>query len=100
MILMLNTTKFFILSSIEKYNLPFNIVHDFVLQVQLPLICRDIKGHLALDDALTDVLNSSSFWWRSCQVNELVDLKMRSALHFDKIFVLYIKHSFISLKKL
>merc|ERR1719278_1428195 len=51
-----------------------NVVHDLGLEVGLPVVGGDVKGHLGLNDALTNVLNTSSTRGRSGKVNQLVNL--------------------------
>ena len=51
-----------------------DVVHDLGLEVGLPVVSRDIKGHLGLDDALSDVLHTSAARGRRSQVNKFVNL--------------------------
>ena len=54
--------------------IPFDIAHDFLLEVCLPFVGGYVKGHLGLNDALSDILHSSATWGRSSQVNKFVNL--------------------------
>merc|ERR1719391_587169 len=58
----------------DEVEVPLDVVHDLGLEVGLPVIRGDVEGHLGLDDALTDVLNTSSTRGRGSQVNQLVNL--------------------------
>merc|ERR1719300_905016 len=58
----------------DEVEVPLDVVHDLGLEVGLPVVGGDVEGHLGLDDALTDVLNTSSTRGRGSQVNQLVDL--------------------------
>ena len=44
----------------DEVEVPLDVVHDFVLEVHLPLVRGDVEGHLVLDDRLTDVLDTFS----------------------------------------
>ena len=57
-------------------HLPFNVIHDFIFQVRLPLICRYVECHFAFNDALANVLHACAFGWLGCQVDELINLKI------------------------
>merc|ERR1719381_184094 len=58
----------------DEVEVPLNVVHDLGLEVGLPVVGGDVEGHLGLDDALTDVLNTGSTRGRGSQVNQLVNL--------------------------
>merc|ERR1719381_460175 len=58
----------------DEVEVPLDVVHDLGLEVGLPVVGGDVEGHLGLDDALTDVLNTSSTRGRGSQVNQLVNL--------------------------
>merc|ERR1719175_294781 len=58
----------------DEVEVPLDVVHDLGLEVGLPVVRGDVEGHLGLDDALTDVLNTSSTRGRGSQVNQLVNL--------------------------
>ena len=49
MITLLSILKLFILV------VPFNVVHNLVLQESLPFVSRNVKGHLVLNDAFSDI---------------------------------------------
>ena len=60
----------------NKYqSLPLNVVHNLVLEEDLPIVGGDVEGHLVLNDDLTDVLDSSSTWGRRSDIDQLVDLE-------------------------
>ena len=58
----------------DHVEVALNVVHDLCLEVGLPVVSGDVEGHLGLDDALPDVLNTSATWGRSSQVHEFVNL--------------------------
>merc|ERR1719462_27245 len=58
----------------DEVEVPLDVVHDLGLEVGLPVVRGDVEGHLGLDDALTDVLNTSSTRGRGSEVNQLVNL--------------------------
>merc|ERR1719300_724905 len=58
----------------DEVEVPLDVVHDLGLEVGLPVVGGDVEGHLGLDDALTDVLNTSSTRGRGSEVNQLVNL--------------------------
>ena len=58
----------------DHVEVALDVVHDLGLEVGLPVVSGDIKGHLGLDDALSDVLHTSTTWGRSSQVNKFVNL--------------------------
>merc|ERR1719419_1544131 len=58
----------------DEVEVPLDVVHDLGLEVGLPVVRGDVEGHLGLDDALTDVLNTSSTRGRGSKVNQLVNL--------------------------
>merc|ERR1719516_366193 len=58
----------------DEVEVPLDVVHNLGLEVGLPVIGGDIEGHLGLDDALADVLNTSSTRGRGSKVNQLVNL--------------------------
>merc|ERR1719391_956986 len=58
----------------DEVEVPLDVVHDLGLEVGLPVVRGDVEGHLGLDDALTDVLNTSSTGGRGSEVNQLVNL--------------------------
>merc|ERR1719348_2294015 len=58
----------------DEVEVPLDVVHDLGLEVGLPVVGGDVEGHLALDDALTDVLNTGSTRGRGGKVNQLVNL--------------------------
>ena len=59
----------------DEVEVPLDVVHDLGLEVGLPVVGGDVEGHLRLDDALTDVLNTGSTRGRGGKVNQLVNLK-------------------------
>ena len=59
----------------NEVEVPLNVVHDLGLEVGLPVVGGDVKGHLGLNDALTNVLNTSSTRGRGGKVNQLVNLR-------------------------
>ena len=59
----------------DEVEVPLDVVHDLGLEVGLPVVGGDIEGHLGLDDALADVLYTSTTWGRSSKVNQFVNLK-------------------------
>merc|ERR1719419_198205 len=58
----------------DEVEVPLDVVHDLGLEVGLPVVRGNVEGHLGLDDALTDVLNTSSTRGRGSKVNQLVNL--------------------------
>ena len=62
----------------NEVEVPLNVVHDLGLEVGLPVVGGDVEGHLGLDDALADVLDTSSTRGRGGEVNQLVNLEKRS----------------------
>ena len=58
---------------------PFDVVHDFLLEVRLPLIGGHVEGHLGLDDDLTDVLDTGALRWGCGQIDQLVNLGTKDA---------------------
>merc|ERR1719348_1759783 len=58
----------------DEVEVSLDVVHDLGLEVGLPVIGGDIEGHLGLDDALADVLDTSSTRGRGSKVNQLVNL--------------------------
>ena len=59
----------------DEVEVPLDVVHDLGLEVGLPVVGGDVEGHLGLNDALADVLNTSSTRGRGGKVNQLVNLK-------------------------
>merc|ERR1712198_193049 len=60
----------------DQVEVSFDIVHDLVLEVGLPVVAGHVEGHLGLDDALADVLYTSTTWGRSSKVNQFVNLSL------------------------
>merc|ERR1719228_2195061 len=60
----------------NEVEVSLNVAHDLLLEVGLPVITGHIISHLGLDDALTDVLDTSATHGRSGQVNQLVYLSL------------------------
>ena len=59
----------------DEVEVPLDVVHDLGLEVGLPVVGGDVEGHLGLDDALTDVLDTGSTRGRGGEVDQLVDLE-------------------------
>ena len=60
----------------NQIEVTLNVVHNLGLKVCLPVVSGDIKGHLGFNDAFSDVLDTSSTWRRSSEVNQLVNLSL------------------------
>ena len=42
----------------DEVEVPLDVVHDFVLEIHLPLVRGDVEGHLVLNDGLANVLDT------------------------------------------
>ena len=63
----------------DEVEVPLDVVHDLVLEEDLPVVGRDVERHLVLDDDLADVLHAGAAGRRGRQVDQLVHLRaMRS----------------------
>ena len=60
----------------NEVEVALDVVHDLGLQVSLPVVGGDIKGHLGLNDALSDVLNTSAAGRSSGKIDQFVDLSL------------------------
>ena len=60
----------------NQIEVTLNVVHNLGLEVCLPVVSGDIEGHLGFNDAFSDVLDTSSTWRRSSEVNQLVNLSL------------------------
>ena len=59
----------------NEVKISLNVVHNLGLEICLPVIGGDIECHLGLNDALSDVLNTSTTWRWGGQVNQFVNLR-------------------------
>merc|ERR1740128_114249 len=58
----------------DQVEVSLNVAHNLFLEVGLPVVAGHVEGHLGLDDALADVLDTGAAWWSGGQVNQLVNL--------------------------
>jgi len=58
----------------DEVEVTLDVVHDLGLEICLPVIRGDIKGHLRLNNALSDILNTSAAWRRSGKINKFINL--------------------------
>ena len=58
----------------DQVEVSLNVAHDLLLEVGLPVVAGHIKGHLGLDDALANVLNTGAAWGRGSKIDQLVNL--------------------------
>ena len=59
----------------DEVEVPLDVVHDLVLEEDLPVVGRDVERHLVLDDDLADVLHAGAAGRRGRQVDQLVHLR-------------------------
>ena len=58
----------------DEVEVPLDVVHDLVLEEELPVVGADVERHLVLDDDLADVLHAGAARRRGRQVDQLVHL--------------------------
>ena len=59
----------------DEVEVPLDVVHDLVLEEDLPVVGAHIERHLVLDDDLADVLDAGAAGRRRSQVDQLVHLR-------------------------